>query len=257
MKRVIFTFLYFNGKFILSRNFFRQNIGDEKWLFENYNLEKIAFGLDEIMFLNISSHDNFDHDFCNLIEKVTKNCFIPITVGGKIKTEACAENYFKFGADKLLINNLNHVNPITTQSIIKTYGSQAVMAGVDYKLEDNIHCLYSNNGQTKHNINISHYIKLLLELGIGEILLQSIDNDGTGVGLDFSILELIPEKLPLPIVLMGGIGKKEHFISGLQEDRVDAVATANILNFIGSSILNVRKAIINEGILIPKFDESI
>ena len=257
MKRIIFIFLYFNGNFVLSRNFFRQNIGDEKWLFENYNLEKVAFGLDEIMLINISSNTSFDNKFCNLIEQITKNCFIPITVGGKIKSVSCAEKYFKFGADKLLINTLNFTNPSITRKIIKIYGSQAVMAGIDYKMEENIHSIYTNNLQTKIDFKVSDYINYLVELGVGEILLQSIDNDGTGIGLDFSILELIPKQFQLPIILIGGIGKKEHFISSLQQDKIDAVATANILNFIGLSILNVREVVINKGIAIPKFNENV
>jgi len=255
MKRIIFTFLFCNGKFILSRNFFRQNIGDHKWLFNNYNLEKVAFGLDEIMLINISSNSNYDNEFNELIEKITKNCFIPLTVGGRIKTLSCAENYFKLGADKLLINTLNYINPNVTKEIISTYGSQAIMGCVDFKLEQNVHNVYINNAKTKIDYKLSDYIHYLLELGIGEILLQSIDNDGTGNGLDFSVLEFIPTQFPIPVILMGGIGKTEHFLSSLQNKKIDAVSTANILNFIGSSILNVRKNLINEGVSIPEFNK--
>ena len=118
MKRIIFTFLYDEGQLVLSRNFFRQKIGDQNWLFQNYNLSKVAYGLDEIMLLNISKSNNFDSEFILLIEKVTKSCFIPITVGGRVQTEKCAEDYFKAGADKILINQLNFTNPKTTKNII-------------------------------------------------------------------------------------------------------------------------------------------
>jgi len=255
MKRIIFTFLFYNGQFILSRNFFRQKIGNEKWLFENYNLEKVAFGLDEIMLLNISSSNNFDSEFYYLIEKITKNCFVPITVGGRIKSEKCAEKYFRAGADKILVNNLNFIAPNVTKNIIDIYGSQSLMACLNYKSVNEKCSLYHSDGKSKHNQTILDYLKLLLDLEVGEILFQSIDNDGTGVGLDLLILNYISDNFPLPVIVMGGVGKKNHFLEGFLNKRIDAIATANILNFIGSSILNVRKALIEEGILIPTFNK--
>ena len=93
----------------------------------------------------------------------------------------------------------------------------------------------------------------LLELQVGEALLQSIDNDGSGVGLDMSIINLIPDYFHLPVILMGGIGKLDHFIEGLSNVKVDAVATANILNFIGPTIINIRNQVLQKGISIPKF----
>jgi|MDSW01.1.fsa_nt_gb cyclase len=255
MKRIIFTFLYDEGQMVLSRNFFRQKIGDQKWLFQNYNLAKVAYGLDEIMLLNISKSSNYDGEFLELIEKVTRNCFIPITVGGKIKSEKCAEAYYKAGADKILINNLNFTHPQITKDIIKIYGSQAVMSCLNYKVDDGQIHVYKSDGISKHNVSTDEFLNFLLELRIGEILFQSIDHDGSGIGLDMSILNLIPENFPLPIILMGGIGKLDHFVDGLSNDKVDAVATANILNFIGSSILNVRKTVMAKGINVPKFDD--
>ena len=257
MKRIIFTFLYDEGQLVLSRNFFRQKIGDQNWLFQNYNLSKVAYGLDEIMLLNISKSNNFDSEFILLIEKVTKSCFIPITVGGRVQTEKCAEDYFKAGADKILINQLNFTNPKTTKNIIKIYGSQAIVSCLNYKTDYNQVNVYHSDGKTIHCVSAERYLNFLLELQVGEVLFQSIDHDGSGVGLDFSILNLIPKNFPLPIILMGGIGKLDHFIAGLSNDKVDAVATANILNFIGSSILSLRDAVIEKGIDVPKFDNNI
>jgi len=255
MKRIIFTFLYENDQFILSRNFSRQRIGNERWLFENYNLEKVAYSLDEIMLLNISPSNEFDSKFYNLIEKITKNCFVPITVGGRIYSENCAEKYFRSGADKILINNLNFVNPKITQNIIDTFGSQAVMACVNYKSENEEFTIFSSDGKSKYKKKMNDHLNFLLDLNIGEVLFQSINNDGTGVGLDFSILKEIPKNFHLPLVIMGGVGKKDHVIEGLLNTRIDAVATANILNFIGSSIINLRIEAIKKGVLIPAFNE--
>ena len=253
MKRIIFTFLFFDGQFILSRNFFRQKIGDISWLLKNYNLEKVAYGLDEIMLINISSSDQFSHDFLNIIKKIAQKCFIPITVGGRIKSIKCAESYFKAGADKILINNLNIMKPEVTEKIIKIYGSQAVTACLNYKSNLNGHYLYKSDGKSMHDQTISSYLRFLLKIQVGEVLLQSIDKDGTGNGLDTSVLNLLPTYFPLPVIAMGGIGKKEHFIEGLSNKKIDAVSTANILNFIGSSILDVREAVIKAGISLPEF----
>ena len=98
--------------------------------------------------------------------------------------------------------------------------------------------LFEGLEKDKTEVN-PEFLNFLLELRIGEILFQSIDHDGSGIGLDMSILNLIPENFPLPIILMGGIGKLDHFVDGLSNDKVDAVATANILNFIGSALLGL------------------
>ena len=129
------------------------------------------------------------------------------------------------------------------------------MSCLNYKVDDGQIHVYKSDGISKHNVSTDEFLNFLLELRIGEILFQSIDHDGSGIGLDMSILNLIPENFPLPIILMGGIGKLDHFVDGLSNDKVDAVATANILNFIGSSILNVRKTVMAKGINVPKFDD--
>jgi imidazole glycerol-phosphate synthase subunit HisF len=133
-------------------------------LLKNYNLEKVAYGLDEIMLLNISPSNAFDDDFCSVIENITKNCFIPITIGGKINSEKAAEKYLRAGADKILINNLNFIKPNITQNIIKTYGSQTVMACINYKFQVAKYCVFLSSGITEYNKSILNYLKFLLQL---------------------------------------------------------------------------------------------
>lgn len=254
MKRIIFTFLYYNGKFILSRNFRRQSIGDYNWLFKNYKLSRISYGLDELMILNISDNHDYDQEFISIIEHISKICFIPLTVGGKINTLFIAEKYFKAGADKLFINNLIFNSPKTCQKLIKVFGSQAIMGGINFSLVEEKHIVLKSDGKSIHNEFFKDHINYLLDINIGEVLLQSIDNDGTGKGLDLSILTSIPYNFPLPLILMGGIGKQEHIIEGLLEKKIDAVSSANILNFIGTSLLKVRESAINVGISLPDFN---
>lgn len=257
MKRIIYTLIYENGSFIQSRNFRRQRVGDINWLLNNYDFPRVGRCLDELTIINISS-DNHDHgEFCSVLSHISQSCFVPLTVGGKISSLDDASRYYEHGADKIFVNSLLSSDTNEVKQIKKIYGSQAIVAGVNYTIENEQIVFADSSGKPNGSISISAHCDFLAELGIGEVVFQAIHRDGTGFGIDLRILELLPKDFPLPVVLMGGIGKAGHIVEALKEKRVDAVSTANLLNFVGDSFLLVREAAISNSISVPKFNMEI
>ena len=253
-KRIIFTLLYSDGYFCQSRNFQCQKVGNFEWLFNNYKFSEIAAHLDELIVINVNPKNDNEPLFLKTIKKIVKNVFIPVSVGGGIYDSKQAVKYLNYGADKIIINSLIRTNPKIVSSIITLLGSQSVVASIDYIINDNK--IYIFDWLSKSIINkleINEYLKKCEELKFGEILLNSVEKDGTGFGFDLDLIKEISSELKLPLIVMGGAGKYEHFLPTLKISSVDAVSTANILNFIGNSIPTVRSKLINAGLDLPNF----
>jgi cyclase len=248
MKRLIFSILYDDGYFILSRNFRKQKVGELNWLFRNYNLVDVSFGIDEIIILDVSKKKNFP-SFCKIVEKISAKVFIPVTAGGGIKSLDNVKALQSSGADKILLNKLFYCNPKLCKNIADIYGKQFVVGCIDYKIiNKQIKILY-DKGLLTSQLNLTQAINRMQNIGIGEIILQSIDKDGTGEGLDIGVLRYIKNiKLTCPLILKGGIGKSEHIYAGLKLNNVDAVCTANLFNFIGDSFLRVKNFLLKKNI---------
>ncbi len=250
MKRVIFTLLYDSGKFVLSRNFRLQKIGDIDWLFENYKFEDISYGLDELLVLDISREKKDFNKFCEIINLISSKCFVPLTAGGNLNDINEVKNYFENGADKIFLNNAFHNNSQLCKEIISIYGKQSLIAGIDIKKKNNEYFICKDHAQITTDIKLKDWIKFILnEIGAGEVLVQSIDRDGTanGLELDNDFLENFTN-LNVPLIIMGGAGKFEHFIEALNKEGVDAISTANLLNFIGDSFVKIKQNLIKQKI---------
>ena len=209
------------------------------------------------MILNVSKNDTLQNDFLETIKILSKNCFIPITVGGNINSEKIADQYIKNGADKILINSLIYNDPITVQKISNRYGQANIIAGIDFvknKKNQNIINIAINHGSKIIEHNLYEWINIISNLDIGEILLQSIDNDGTGNGLFNNFDDQLISKIYLPIILMGGIGNYQQIIDGFNKNNINAISTANILNFIGDSFNNTRNLLYKNNINLPKWN---
>ena len=248
MKRLIFSLLYEDGYFVLSRNFRTQKIGDLTWLFKNYNLIDVSFGIDEIIIIDVSKNKNLD-EFCKIVEKISSRIFIPITVGGGIYSIENIKKLQLAGADKILLNNLFNSNQDLWRNISNVYGSQFVVACIDYKIINGEVKIFYEKASKISKFNLTETITKIQHLGTGEIILQSIDYDGTGKGLCMEILEFTKNiRLMCPLIMKGGIGKFDHIFEGLKIKKVDAVCTANLLNFIGDTFLKVKKSLIKKNI---------
>jgi len=255
-KRIIFTLLYKDGMYCLSRNFRLQEIGDVEWLLKNYNFKDISGSIDELIILNVGSRMNDKESFFSDIYRIIENFFVPITIGGGIRSLNDARQYFLAGADKISLNSLYTENEMTALEISEIYGSQAVIASIDYnKITIDEKKSYKICASSSQNISIDlfDHIRKIQKLGCGEILIRSIENDGTGNGLDLDFLEALPNNLlKVPLIVAGGIGKSEHMHVGLLDPRIDAVSTANLLNFMNFGLMNARRELEAIGLPITK-----
>jgi cyclase len=256
MRRLIFTLLYDRGQFMLSRNFRLQAVGTIDWLFDNYDFAKVSHGLDELMVLDVSRGARDPERFAAIVHHIARLCFIPMTVGGGVTSFDIAQRYMRSGADKLLVNSAFRNDPGLCRSLAGHFGRQCIVAGVDYrKTPQNTRCIMIENGSREVSLDLSEWVSSLQENGAGEILFQSMDQDGTGMGLDLSVVDELAHPPEVPCILMGGVGKADHIIHGLRHETVDAVATANLFNFIGSAFLNVRQMMVATGVQMAHWVE--
>jgi cyclase len=247
-KRLVFTLLYQQGGFYLSRNFRLQRVGDLNWLQDNYNFASIATAIDELVILDVSRDENDRVAFCSVAAQVSAQCFMPLVLGGGISSLAEAEILVSNGADKLLLNTALVTNPYLVQELVAIYGSQCIIASVDYRFENGSYVVYTHQGQERLNRPLHSYIDQLVANKVGELYLNSIDRDGAGQGYCLESLSQLGVGTHLPVIMAGGAGNKHHLLEGLQCAKVDAVATANLFNFIGDGLPRARTHLIEHGI---------
>ena len=256
-KRLIFTLIFSEGYYNLSRNFKLQKAGDLDWLKNNYDFSKISFSIDELLILDASKNKKKSNNFFTDLNALSSQCFVPIGAGGGIKDLNDAKMFFQNGADKIILNSIAFNNPKTIYDISERYGHQSICISIDFKLIDEKYRVFINNGQDLIDLDLQSYLKKILNYPVGEIFLNSIDKDGTGQGLDTNVLSLIPENFQLPIILGGGGGKASHLIDGLHDKRLSAISTANLFNFIGDGLKVARGDIISANIDLPVWEYNI
>jgi len=246
-KRVIFTLLYDRGSFMLSRNFRLQKVGDLHWLKKNYNFSQIAFSIDELIVLDVSRGARDEDKFRDHVRSLTEECFVPIAAGGGVRTLEQARVLLRSGADKVVVNSLADTAPDVISEIVAEFGGQCVIASVDAKKMDGRFVVWTENGGMRQETSLDQWLADLVELSVGEIYLNSIDRDGTGQGYDKELLEYFPEVMPIPVILAGGAGHYHHLAEGLSDDRVDAVATAHLFNFVADNLKESRNSLLENG----------
>jgi cyclase len=253
--RLVFTLLYANGFFNLSRNFNLQIVGDQEWLTNNYEFESIARSIDELVILNVGkSVDNFD-DFCTQVGEIARYCFMPIAAGGNIRTIEHASKLFNSGADKIVLNTPFFTNQKLITDIARMYGSQAVISSIDFKrTPDGSYPTFIDNGGTLTGIDLATAIKNNEALGAGELYITSIDRDGTGFGYDLQAIEIAHNSCQLPIIASGGADTYDKLVEGLHTGFVSAVSTSHLFNFICDGLKDARDSMIEEGIHLSKWN---
>lgn len=255
-KRLIFTLLYNNGYFMLSRNFRLQRVGDLEWLNKHYNFQGIAFSIDELIILDVSRRGRNLERFREHVKAMTYGCFAPIAAGGGICKVSDARALLTSGADKIVINTALHGDSNLVKELISIYGGQCIIGSVDLKKKENSFNVMVTNGAQELKISASDYIRNICDLGIGEVYLNSIDRDGTGQGYLLETLALVDEKIRVPIILAGGAGNYHHLLEGIRLNSVSGVATANLFNFIGNGLPLAREALIAECTGLAEWSET-
>lgn len=254
-KRLIFTLLYNDGYFMLSRNFRLQRVGDLQWLNKNYNFQNIAFSIDELIILDVTRREKNLEKFCDHVKSLAYGCFVPIAAGGGIRKVSDAKVLLNSGADKIVVNTALYENTNLVKELISLYGGQCVIGSVDLKKNNGSFCVLVENGTKEAKTGAYEYIKNISDLGIGEIYLNSIDRDGTGKGYLLKTIEMIEGNIKTPIILAGGAGNHHHLFEGISLKRVDAMATANLFNFVGNGLPLAREALIAEGVALAEWDQ--
>lgn len=256
MRRVIFTLLHDRGRFQLSRNFRLQGIGDMRWLLHNYDLPRVSRGLDELMVLDVTRGPRDTVAFATIVERIAGACFIPLTAGGGIRSLDDARTLLRHGADKLLVNTAFATDPALCRTLAETFGRQCIVAGIDVLGAAGDYHVVTDRGGPPGTAPLASWVAHVQAHGAGELLFQSVDRDGTGMGLDLGIVDALPARPEAPVILMGGVGQDAHLRAGLLHPRVDAVATANLLNFIGGAFLEARSALADAGVPVARWDDA-
>jgi cyclase len=254
-KRLIFTLLYQHGQFMLSRNFRLQNVGGLNWLQNNYNFSHISYSIDELIVLDVSRGRKQSEDFCAALKKLSAGCFVPIAAGGGVWTINDARNLLRSGADKVVINSALYKDNGFIQNLASEFGQQCLIASMDIKSSPGSNFqVWSECGSVCQPGSAANLIAQVSQTPVGELYLNSMDRDGTGQGYDLRLLDLLPFNLLKPVILAGGAGNASHLAAGLEDARVDAVATAHLFNFIGNGLKQAREKLISGGVDLPLWD---
>lgn len=258
--RVIPTILLRDGIIVRSRNFgFYQVVGNPFAQIERYN----SWNVDELIYLDISRNGKIDidetdsvigstsakkryidkppKDIYEFVEFLSKKCFMPLTFGGGITTVDQIRKLLKSGADKVAINSHAFSNPSLVVEAANEFGSQCIVVSIDCKKTDIGYEVFIEGGKTPTGVKAEDWAKEAEKLGAGELLVNSIDRDGTGVGFDPALYSPVIESVSIPVIICGGVGVLEHFSKGYLEIHPHALSAANIFHFIEHSDRQIKK----------------
>jgi len=253
-KRIIFTLLFDNGYFMLSRNFRLQRVGDLAWLKQNYDFSRISFFIDELIVLDVTRGERNQEAFCEALRALTEGCFVPIAAGGGVRSVADAQRLLRAGADKVVVNTPLFLLPHLLTELVEAFGQQCVVGSLDIKRSaDRQYQIWIESGARLVESPIVDCLRNFGEGTVGEWYLNSIDRDGTGQGYELGLLELVPGNWSVPIILAGGAGNALHLAAGLSDPRVDAVATAHLFNFVGDGLKQARANLVAENIELARW----
>ncbi len=206
-------------------------------------------GADELVFLDITaSHEKRD-TMIEVVRQTAKQVFIPFTVGGGIKTIDDMRNILRAGADKVSINSPAILNKDLITQGAKIFGSQCIVVAIDAKKNDKgIYEAYINGGRINTGLEVISWAKEAEAYGAGEILLTSMDRDGTKDGYDLELTRLVSEAVSIPVIASGGVGNLEHLYDGLVEGKAQAALAASIFHYGTYSIREAKKYLIDKGV---------
>ena len=207
-------------------------------------------GADEICFLDIGASLENRDTILKMVEKTAEEVFIPLTVGGGVRSIENIQNLLKAGADKVSINSAAIKDPDIIKKSSKYFGSQCIVVAVDVKKDDDSWKVHSHGGTQNTNIDALEWLLKVEDLGAGEILLTSMDKDGTKSGFDLEILSLANDVLNIPVIASGGVGSIEHFYEGVKIGKADALLAASVFHFNEFSIMDVKNYLRDKNIKV-------
>ena len=201
--------------------------GDPAELAARYDRE----GADELVFLDISATIEDRSATLDVISRTAESVFIPLTVGGGVRTEDDVRDLLRAGADKVSMNTAAVRDPDLLSRCAQRFGTQCMVVAIDAKRDGPSWRVYVEAGRTPTELDAVEWARRAAELGAGEILLTSIDRDGTGEGYDLDLLRAVADEAPIPLVASGGAGSLDHFVDALTKGGADAVLAASRFHF--------------------------
>ncbi len=246
-KRIIPCLDVKDGKVVKGINFVGlKEVGSPVELAKKYYED----GADELVFLDITaSHEN-RNTMLDIVKEVAKVIFIPFTVGGGIRTIEDIKETLRAGADKVSLNSIIIKNPDLINEASKIYGSQCIVAAIDAKKHNDSWNVYINGGRIDTGIDVIDWIKEVQERGAGEILLTSMDSDGTKDGYDIELLRKANQVCKVPLIASGGCGSLEHFLEVFKEDVSDAALAASLFHYGELTVEQVKTYLKENGISV-------
>ena len=249
-KRIIPCLDVDNGRVVKGVKFVDiRDAGDPVEIARRYDLE----GADELTFLDITAtHDNRE-TMVHVVEQVAGEVFIPLTVGGGIRSLDDIRRMLNAGADKVGINSAAVARPEFVQEAAERFGSQCIVVAIDAKQvsqegEPLRWEIFTHGGRKPTGINAIAWAEKMVDFGAGEILLTSMDRDGTRVGFDLALTRAISEAVAVPVIASGGVGNLEHLAEGIIEGKADAVLAASIFHFAEYTIKEAKEHMHARGI---------
>ena len=221
-----------------------KHAGDPAELSRRYNVE----GIDEVVILDITATLEKRQALAKTIAAVAHEIFLPLTVGGGIRTEEDADAAVEAGADKVSLNTAALRNPGLITTLAKRYGSQAVIVAIDAKRRDDTFAVYVRSGTSDAARDAVDWARQAEEHGAGEILLTSMDRDGTRAGFDCEMTAAVSDAVNIPVIASGGAGTFEHFADVFTRGHADAALAASIFHYAESSVADLKRYLRNRGI---------
>ena len=247
-KRIIPCLDVKNGRVVKGVNFVElRDAGDPVQCAAAYNEQ----GADELVFLDITASSDARSIVLDMVEQVAKTVFIPFTVGGGVRTVEDFSVLLKAGADKVAINSAAILNPPVLSEAAEKFGSQCVVLAIDARRRpDGGWTVYRNGGRIDMGIDAVEWAVKGVELGAGEILLTSMDCDGTKNGYDIELTRAISQRVSVPVIASGGAGKPEHFLEAVTDGAADAVLAASLFHFNELPIPELKRYLAANGVSV-------
>lgn len=245
-KRIIPCLDVTGGRVVKGTNFVDlRDAGDPVEIARRYDEQ----GADELTFLDITATSDERDLILKVIEDVAAQVFIPLTVGGGVRKAEDVRRLLNAGADKVSINSAGVNNPDLIAETSSIYGSQAIVVAIDAKRRgDGTWEVYTRGGRTPTGIDAVEWAKKVEKLGAGEILLTSMDGDGTKVGFDLELTRAVSDSVSIPVIASGGVGNLQHLVDGIVVGHADAVLAASIFHFGEYTIEEAKRYMQDRGI---------
>ena len=205
-------------------------------------------GADEICFLDITASNENRDIIYEVVKKTSKKCFVPLTVGGGIRSVDDIHKLLNCGADKVSINTAAVENSKVVLDSSRKFGSQCIVVAIDAKKNNEKWEVFTHGGRNKTGIDVLDFAKKMEDCGAGELLVTSMDRDGTQVGYDIDLMSKISTTVNIPIIASGGVGNLDHLVDGIEKGKASAVLAASIFHYGKHSIKEAKEYLDSKGI---------